>query len=377
MAVMRRKSRQIKIGSVTIGGDAPVRIQSMTNTDTSDVNATVDQIERLVEAGCELVRVSVPDLHSAQAIKNIKNRISIPLIADIHFDWRMALEAIDQGADAVRINPGNIGEKGIERIVLRAKEAGIPLRIGVNAGSLKKKFLEKHGHPTPEALIESALETVSLFEKLDFYQTKISVKASSVPTTIDAYRLVAKEVDYPLHIGISEAGPLLSGTIKSSVGIGILLSEGIGDTIRVSLTADPVEEIRVASQILKSLGLRTGVEIISCPTCARCQVDLISLVDKVEKLLSRGDGSGKGDGSLHLSLENRPLSQNRPLKIAVMGCVVNGPGEAGEADLGIAAGSGAGVLFKRGKILRRVEEKDFLKVLMNEVKKLGVKWEKP
>lgn len=355
---MRRKSRQIKIGNVTVGGDAPIRIQSMTNTETSDADATVAQIKRLVEAGCELVRVSVPDSHSAQAIRDIKSRISIPLIADIHFNWRMALEAVDQGADAVRINPGNIDEKDIEKIVLRAKEGGIPIRIGVNAGSLKKKFLEKYEHPTPEALVDSALETVSLFEKLDFYQTKISVKASSVPTTIAAYRLIAKEVDYPLHIGVSEAGPLFSGTVKSSVGIGILLSEGIGDTIRVSLTADPVEEIRVASQILKSLGLRTGVEIISCPTCARCQVDLISLVGEVERLL-------QGNGSLRLSLKNRPF------KIAVMGCVVNGPGEAREADLGIAAGSGAGVLFRKGRITRRVEEKDFVKVLMSEIKKLG------
>lgn len=348
---MRRKSRQIKIGSVTIGGDAPIRIQSMTNTETSDVDATVAQIERMTEAGCDLIRVSVPDSNSAQAIKDIKKRISIPLIADIHFNWRMALEAIDQGADAIRINPGNIGEKDIEKIVIRAKEAGVPVRIGVNGGSLKKKFLKKYGHPTPEALVESALETVSLFEKLDFYQTKISVKASSVPTTIEAYRLIAKKVDYPLHVGVSEAGPLYSGMVKSSVGIGILLSEGIGDTIRVSLTADPVEEVRVAREILKSLGLKNGIEIISCPTCARCQVDLISLVGEVEKLLSSYNGT--------------------PIKIALMGCVVNGPGEAAEADVGIAAGSGAGILFKKGKILRRLEEKDYVRVLMSEIEKLA------
>lgn len=348
---MRRESRQIKIGSVTIGGDAPIRIQSMTNTETSDVDATVAQIERMTEAGCELIRVSVPDSNSAQAIKDIKKRISIPLIADIHFNWRMALEAIDQGADAIRINPGNIGEKDIEKIVIRAKEAGVPIRIGVNGGSLKKKFLKKYGHPTPEALVESALETVSLFEKLDFYQTKISVKASSVPTTIEAYRLIAKEVDYPLHVGVSEAGPLYSGMVKSSVGIGTLLSEGIGDTIRVSLTADPVEEVRVAREILKSLGLKKGIEIISCPTCARCQVDLISLVGEVEKLLSTYNGT--------------------PIKIALMGCVVNGPGEAAEADVGIAAGSGAGILFKKGKILRRLEEKDYVRVLMSEIEKLA------
>ncbi|MFZ3062370.1 MAG: flavodoxin-dependent (E)-4-hydroxy-3-methylbut-2-enyl-diphosphate synthase [Actinomycetota bacterium] len=348
---MRRKSRQIKIGSVTIGGDAPIRIQSMTNTETSDVDATVAQIERMTEAGCELIRVSVPDSNSAQAIKDIKKRISIPLIADIHFNWRMALEAIDQGADAIRINPGNIGEKDIEKIVIRAKEAGVPVRIGVNGGSLKKKFLKKYGHPIPEALVESALETVSLFEKLDFYQTKISVKTSSVPTTIEAYRLIAKEVDYPLHVGVSEAGPLYSGMVKSSVGIGTLLSEGIGDTIRVSLTADPVEEVRVAREILKSLGLKKGIEIISCPTCARCQVDLISLVGEVEKLLSTYNGT--------------------PIKIALMGCVVNGPGEAAEADVGIAAGSGAGILFKKGKILRRLEEKDYVRVLMSEIEKLA------
>ncbi len=348
---MRRKSRQIKIGSVTIGGDAPIRIQSMTNTETSDVDATVAQIERMTEAGCELIRVSVPDSNSAQAIKDIKKRISIPLIADIHFNWRMALEAIDQGADAIRINPGNIGEKDIEKIVIMAKEAGVPIRIGVNGGSLKKKFLKKYGHPTPEALVESALEAVSLFEKLDFYQTKISVKASSVPTTTEAYRLIAKKVDYPLHVGVSEAGPLYSGMVKSSVGIGILLSEGIGDTIRVSLTADPVEEVRVAREILKSLGLKKGIEIISCPTCARCQVDLISLVGEVEKLLSSYNGT--------------------PIKIALMGCVVNGPGEAAEADVGIAAGSGAGILFKKGKILRRLEEKDYVRVLMSEIEKLA------
>lgn len=365
--IRRHKTKQINIGGVTVGGDAPIRVQSMTNTRTSDVKKTVAQIERLVEAGCELVRLSVPDAASAKALQKIKEASSAPLIADVHFNWKMAIEAIKCGADAIRINPGNIKEEDLIKIAAKAKEANIPVRVGVNAGSLEKEILKKYGHPSAKALVESALQTVSLFKRQGFGQIKISVKASSVSLTIEAYRLIAKKTDYPLHIGISEAGPLYSGTIKSAVGIGILLGEGIGDTIRVSLTADPVEEVRVAYEILKSLNLRSGTEIISCPTCARCHVDLISLASEVERLLLE-DSSAWGRFSEHYRRKLSPL--NRPLRVAVMGCVVNGPGEAREADVGIAAGQGSGVLFREGKIIKKIKEKDFIEELIKEVKKL-------
>lgn len=355
--VKRRKSRQITIGGVTVGGGAPIRVQSMTNTKTSDVKNTVSQIKRLVKAGCELVRVSVPDRASATALGEIKEAVSVPLIADVHFNWRMGIEAIDAGADAVRVNPGNIEERDLLKVVERAGEADIPVRIGVNAGSLKKDMLKAYGRPTPEALVRSALETAEVFERQGFGAIKISVKASSVKDTIDAYRLIAGRCAYPLHVGVSEAGPLYSGAVKSAIALGILLSEGIGDTIRVSLTADPVEEVRLANEILLALGERGGIEIISCPTCARCEVDLIKLVNEVERRLN--DRSLKmGQGRL------------ATLKVALMGCVVNGPGEAREADVGIAAGRGKGVLLRRGKIVRKIDEKDFVSELLKEVDKL-------
>lgn len=355
--IKRRKSRQIAIGGVTVGGDAPIRVQSMTNTKTSDVETTVAQIKRLVEAGCELVRVSVPDRASATALAHIKQGVSVPLIADIHFNWRMGIEAIEAGADAVRVNPGNIEQRDLLKVVEQAGEANIPIRIGVNAGSLKKDLLKEYGRPTPEALVRSALETAEAFEKHGFGAIKISVKASSVKDTIDAYRLIAGRCEYPLHVGVSEAGPLYSGTVKSAIALGVLLSEGIGDTIRVSLTADPVEEVRLANEILRAVGQRGGIEIISCPTCARCEVDLIKLVNEVERRLN--------DRSLKVAL-GKPAT----LKVALMGCVVNGPGEAGEADVGIAAGRGSGVLLRRGNIVRKIDEKDFVSELLKEVDKL-------
>lgn len=348
MDIRRKKTRQIAVGGVTIGGDAPVRVQSMTNTPTNDVELTLAQIRRLIAGGCELVRVSVPDERSADALPDIKAGINIPLIADIHFDWRMAVKAIERGADAVRINPGNIRDADIKQIVRTAKEAGVAVRIGVNAGSLRRDILKHHGHPTPAALVESALETIGLCESVGFENLKVSVKASSVPATVDAYRLLSDRTDYPLHIGVSEAGPFVGGTVKSAVGLGILLSEGIGDTIRVSLTADPAEEVRVAYEILKSLGLKQGLTIVSCPTCARCQIDMIPLVDEAEAMLAQ--------------------YRDQRLTVAIMGCVVNGPGEAREADVGIAAGRGGGVLMKNGEIVKKISEDEFLDELMKAVR---------
>ncbi|HDZ62281.1 MAG TPA: flavodoxin-dependent (E)-4-hydroxy-3-methylbut-2-enyl-diphosphate synthase, partial [Nitrospirae bacterium] len=326
----RRSTKQISLGGLMIGGSAPVVVQSMTKTDTRDVRATVSQIRRLQEAGCEAVRVAVLNLDAARAIKSIKKAIKIPLIADVHFDHRLALESVKSGADGLRINPGNIGSKiKIKEVVAAAKDSAIPIRIGVNAGSLEKDLLRKYGHPTSGALVESAAKHIRILEDLKFKNIKVSLKSSDVIKTVEAYRLFSKKFRYPLHLGISEAGPAFSGTIKSSVGLGILLSEGIGDTIRVSLTADPAEEVKVAFEILKSLRLRQkGPEIISCPTCGRCELNIRGLVEKVEKKLAK--------------IEN-------PIKVAVMGCVVNGPGEAREADVGIAGGKGIGILFKHGK----------------------------
>jgi (E)-4-hydroxy-3-methylbut-2-enyl-diphosphate synthase len=347
MLIKRKITKQIVVGGVTIGGDAPVRIQSMTNTKTTDVARTIDQINQLEAAGCELVRVSVPDEPSAAAVSAIKAGIGIPLIVDVHFNWQMAMKSMEGGADCVRINPGNMKDEEIASVAREAGRRGIAMRVGVNAGSLRSDILEEFGHPVPEALVKSALRAADILEAADFDNFKISVKASSAGDTIDSYRLLSEETTYPLHIGVSEAGPAFSGTIKSSVGLGILLSEGIGDTMRVSLTADPVEEIKVAREILSSLGLLEKVEIISCPTCARTESDLIKLVSELEDRLTR--------------------SEYPPIKIAVMGCVVNGPGEAREADIGIAGGKGKGVLFRNGEVIRNVNEADYLAELMREI----------
>ena len=346
--IKRRGTRQISIGSVKVGGDAPISVQSMTKTDTRDIQKTVHQIRRLEEAGCEIVRVAVVDEEAAQAIAEIKKRIKIPLIADIHFHYRLALKAMESGADGLRINPGNIGGRDrLKAIVMNAKEQSIPIRIGVNAGSLEKDLLKRFGGATAEAMVSSALRTIEWMEDLGFDQIKVSLKASDVPRTLEAYRLFSEKSDYPLHLGITEAGRGSDAIVKSSIGIGLLLSEGIGDTLRVSLTGDPVEEVRVGYEILRALKIRErGVEIISCPTCGRCEIDLNHLVEKVEKGVHR-------------------ISQ--PITIAIMGCVVNGPGEAKEADIGIAGGKGVGVLFKKGKVIKKVKEKDFANVLLSEI----------
>jgi len=349
--IAHKKTRQITLGGVKIGGGAPVAVQSMCNTDTRDPGATLDQIGRLEQAGCEIVRLAVPDEEAAQALGSIRKGTKLPLIADIHFDYRLALEAVKQGVSGLRINPGNIGGKEkVSEVVRACKDKGIPIRIGVNAGSLEKHLLEKYGHPTPEAIVESAFGHIRILEDLNFTDLKVSLKASDVMTTVAAYRLFSQKSDYPLHIGISEAGTLFSGTIKSSVGLGILLSEGIGDTMRVSLTADPVEEVRVAYEIMKSLKVRQrGVNIISCPTCGRTEIDIIGLAAEVEKRLA---------------------SVKEPLTVAVMGCVVNGPGEAREADVGIAGGKGVGLLFKHGEIVKKFDEKELADVLVKEVEEI-------
>jgi (E)-4-hydroxy-3-methylbut-2-enyl-diphosphate synthase len=323
----------------------------MTNTDTRDVSSTVNQIEQLFEAGCEIVRLAIPDEDAVEAFREIKLRVHPPLIADIHFDHRLALAAIKAGADGLRINPGNIGgRKAVESVVKEASARKIPIRIGVNAGSLPKKILQKHGHPTPEAMVESALESIGLFEDLGFEKIKISIKSSNVLNTISAYELLSQKVDYPLHLGVTEAGTLISGTVKSALGIGILLFKGIGDTLRVSLSSDPVEEVKVAYEILRALNLRhRGPEIISCPTCGRCEIDLFDLVEKVEGALS--------------GIKSSP-------KVAIMGCVVNGPGEAMEADIGIAGGRGQGVLFKKGRLIKKLREGELASALIEEVKRL-------
>ncbi|HAW59917.1 MAG TPA: 4-hydroxy-3-methylbut-2-en-1-yl diphosphate synthase [Actinobacteria bacterium] len=348
MSSVRRFSRQVKVGGVKIGGGAPVSVQSMTTTKTEDVQSTIAQIKELEAVGCELVRMAVPNTRAVAALGDIKKKICIPLIADIHFDYRLALAALEAGVDKIRINPGNIGDQNrVKMIVEKAREKRIPIRIGVNAGSLHKKYAEvREGQA--KALVDSALEYIKFCEDLNFRDIVVSVKASSVPVTIDAYKMLATKVDYPLHLGITEAGTLLVGAVKSAIGLGVLLNEGIGDTIRVSLTADPVEEVRVSFEILKALGLRRGPELISCPTCGRCEVDLISLAEKVERRISHC---------------------RAPIKIAVMGCVVNGPGEAREADVGIAAGRGAGLLFAKGEVVRKVPEGDLIDALMEEIRK--------
>ena len=347
---MIRKSRQISIGDVKIGGGAPVSVQSMTITDTRDVKATVDEIKRLEVVGCDLVRVAVPDMDAAKAIGKIKKQISIPLISDIHFDYKLALEAIKQGVDGMRINPGNIGAKYRIKAVVRAvKEKNIPIRIGVNSGSLEKDILKKHGSPTAEALVESALRHVRILEDFDFYDIKISVKSTDVRKMINAYRMLAEQTEYPLHLGVTEAGTPKMGIVKSSIGIGSLLADGIGDTIRVSLTGDPVEEVVAGINILQSIGIRNkGIELIACPGCGRLEIDLLKLVNDVEKRVSG-------------------IELPRPVKVAILGCVVNGPGEASEADIGIAGGRGKGMLYKDGKLVRSFKEKDIVEELVKEI----------
>ncbi len=345
--ILRKKTKEIKIGNVGIGGDNPIRVQSMTNTDTKDVASTIAQIKRLEEVGCELVRVAIYDRDCASAIKDIKKEISIPLIADIHFDYKLAIASIDFGVDGLRINPGNIGtEKNIKKVVERAKDRGVPIRIGVNSGSLEKEILKKHRGPTPSALVESALKNISILEKLNFYDIKVSIKSSSVLDTIYAYRLLSEKVDYPLHIGITEAGFGYRGIVKSSVGLGILLFLGIGDTLRVSLTGDPVQEVLVAWEILRALKIRErGPDIISCPTCARTEIDVLKISQEIEDFLK---------------------TYEDVFTVAVMGCPVNGPGEAKEADIGVAGGKNMGVIFKEGKVIKKIKD---LSSLMEEFKK--------
>lgn len=347
---MRKQKRVIDIGGVKIGGDNPVAIQSMCNTDTRGVKATIEQIRVLEEAGCEIIRVAVPDMEAAEAVREIKKQINIPLVVDIHFDYRLALECMKNGADKVRINPGNIGDKErVKQVVDMAKSGGVPIRIGVNGGSLDRRLLEKHGGVTADALVESALEHVEILDELNFKDIVVSIKVSDVPTTLAAYRKFNEISDIPLHIGVTEAGTLRSGTIKSSVGIGTLLAEGIGDTMRVSLTADPVEEVYAAYDIQRVLGMRAGVKLVSCPTCGRTQIDLIPIANEVERRLA---------------------AVNKPIKVAVMGCAVNGPGEAREADIGIAGGDGVGLIFKKGEILRKVPEDKIIDELMAEIAKM-------
>lgn len=347
----RRVSRRIRLGSIPIGGDAPVSVQSMCNTKTHDVAATVAQIKRLEACGCDIIRVAVPDVAAADAIAAIREQINIPLIADIHFDYRLALRAAENGIDGLRINPGNIGGMdNVKAVVDAAQKRSIPIRIGVNAGSLEKELLEKYQRPTADALCESALGHVKLLERCGFYDIKISLKAHDVPLTIAAYRKLAQLCDYPLHVGITEAGTIKSGVIKSAVGIGALLAEGIGDTIRVSLTGDPVVEVKTGNEILKALGLKNyGPELISCPTCGRTSINLIDLAERVERLLE---------------------GIKTPLKVAVMGCVVNGPGEAREADVGVAGGIEYGIIFRKGEVLKKVPEAELEEELFKEIERI-------
>ena len=348
---MRRKTRVVDVGGIKIGGGNPISIQSMCNTDTRDVESTVKQIMQLEEAGCEIIRVAVPDMEAAEAIASIKKQIHIPLVADIHFDYRLALECIKNGIDKVRINPGNIGDRSRVKLVADAAKAnGVPIRIGVNGGSLEKRLVEKYGGATVEALVESALGHVAILDELNFSDIVVSIKMSNVPVMLDAYRRFSEVSDIPLHIGVTESGTERMGTIKSSVGIGALIAEGIGDTMRVSLTADPVNEIYVARDILRVLGERNdGVEFVSCPTCGRTQIDLISIANEVEKRLQ---------------------NCRKSIKVAVMGCVVNGPGEARDADIGLAGGCGEGLIFKKGEILRKVPENMLVDELIKEIDKL-------
>ncbi len=349
----RENTKVIQIGNCKIGGSYPIAIQSMTNTKTEDVEATVAQILALEAAGCEIIRCAVPTMEAAEALKEIKKRIHIPLVADIHFDYRLAIAAIENGADKIRINPGNIGDVSrVEEVVKKAKEYNVPIRVGVNSGSLEKNLVEKYGGVTAEGIVESALDKVRLIEDMGYDNLVVSIKSSDVMMCVKAHEMIAEKCPYPLHVGITESGTLLSGNIKSSVGLGIMLYEGIGNTIRVSLTGDPVEEIKSAKLILKTLGLRTGgIEVVSCPTCGRTKIDLIGLANKVETMVA-----------------DIPLD----IKVAVMGCVVNGPGEAKEADIGIAGGIGEGLLIKKGEIIKKVKEEELLDTLREEL----LNWEK-
>lgn len=342
---------RIKIGNIYIGDNETIKVQSMTNTDTKDVKSTVKQIKELTDAGCEIVRCTVPDMESAEAIKEIKKQIDIPLVADIHFDYRLAIEAVKNGVDKVRINPGNIGgEDRVKAVVEALKERDIPLRIGVNSGSLPKEILDKYHHPCPEALIEAAKIHIDLVNKFDYNNIVVSLKSSDTKLTVDTYRLFKKSFDYPLHLGITEAGTSYSGIIKSAVGIGSLLLDGIGDTLRVSLTANPVEEIRAGKEILRAAGiLNDRVNVISCPTCGRTKINLINIANEITDAVK---------------------DINKPVKVAVMGCAVNGPGEAKEADIGIAGGNGCAVLFKKGEIVRKIKEDEIVKELLCEIEKL-------
>lgn len=349
----RRKTIKIKVGNVEIGGDSPISVQSMTNTDTRDVKSTVKQIKELEEAHCDIVRIAVPDMEADLAIKEIRKNTNMPIIADIQFDYRLAIESVKNGVDCLRINPGNIGSEGrVKEVVKICKERDIPIRIGVNSGSLSKTALEKYDGVNENSMVYSALENIKILEDMNFNNIKISLKATNVSLTIKSYMKMAEYVDYPFHLGITEAGPLWNGTIKSSVGIGALLAMGLGDTIRVSLTGDPVEEVRVGREILKSLNLLDdGIEIISCPTCGRTQIELIKLVEEVQERLNK-------------------IKIHRPLKIAIMGCAVNGPGEAREADIGIAGGKGCGLIFKNGEIIKKVKEEELIEELIKEIEKL-------
>lgn len=347
---IRKKTKQIQVGAIKIGGDAPIVVQSMTNTDTHDIVATVAQIHALQKAGCEIVRVAVPDEEALLALPSIKKQIQIPLIADIHFHYKLAIGAIQNGADGIRINPGNIGRDKIAEIVKTAKKSGTVIRIGVNSGSLEKDLIIEYGGPTAEALCASAMRNIAIFEDMGFDLIKLSLKSSNVPIMINAYRLISSKTDYPLHLGVTEAGMPSDAAVKSALGIGLLLHEGIGDTIRVSVTGNPVKEMPIAYGILRALGIRkTGAEIISCPTCGRCQIDVEGLAEKVTHALA---------------------GRKKYIKVALMGCVVNGPGEAAEADIGIAGGRGFGMLFKKGVAYKRVEEKDFVPVLLTEIDKI-------
>ena len=351
MNYTRRQSTVVSVGNVKVGGDSPISIQSMTNTDTRDIVATVRQIHELTDAGCEIVRVAVPDNQAALALGAIKRQVKIPLVADIHFDYRLALEAVKQGVDKLRINPGNIGcYERVRKVAQAAKERGLPIRIGVNAGSLEQNLIDKYGGVTSEALAESALSNVRILEDLDFGDIVISIKASGIPLTLGAYGLIAAQVPYPLHIGITEAGTLRAGTVKSAAGIAALLAQGIGDTLRVSLTADPLEEVKLAREILHAMDIRIfGPTLVSCPTCGRTEIDLISLACKVEEFL---------------------VGIDKPIKVAVMGCAVNGPGEARDADIGIAGGKGLGLIFAKGQVVAKVPEDRLLPELFNEITKL-------